>query len=71
MIYKLYKTSLNEEMVMVKNIDGSALCIPFDHANTEYANFKANILADKATLQDANGNEMSAELAKEFVSTLP
>ncbi len=45
--------------------------IPFVVENTDYANFKADILADKATLQDADGNEMSAEQAKEFVLTLP
>ena len=46
-------------------------CIPFDQANTDYANFKAAILADKATLQDADGNEMTAQQAKDFVQELP
>ena len=45
--------------------------IPFDPANTDYQNFKAQINADEAQLLDADGNLMTAEQAKEFVSTLP
>lgn len=45
--------------------------IPFDPANTDYATFKADILADKATLQDADGNELTAQQAKDFILTLP
>ena len=46
-------------------------CIPFDPANTDYANFKKEILADEAQLQDADGNTMTAEQAKTYVATLP
>ena len=46
-------------------------CIPFDPANTDYANFKKQILADEAQLQDADGNTMTAEQAKTYVATLP
>ena len=45
--------------------------IPIAAGNTDYANFKAEILADKAQLQDADGKVMSAEAAKAFVKTLP
>jgi hypothetical protein len=45
--------------------------IPFDPANTDYANFKAQINADEAQLEDADGNLMTAEQAKAFVATLP
>jgi hypothetical protein len=45
--------------------------IPFDPANTDYANFKKEILADEAQLQDADGKTMTANKAKEFVATLP
>ena len=45
--------------------------IPFDPANTDYANFKTAILEDKAQLQDADGNTMTAEQAKDFVKELP
>lgn len=46
-------------------------CIPFDPANTDYANFKAQILAGEAELQDADGNVMLPAQAKEFVASLP
>lgn len=45
--------------------------IPFDPANTDYQQFKQSINDDTAQLQDADGNTMSAEDAKQFVSTLP
>ena len=43
--------------------------IPFDPANTDYANFKKEILADEAQLQDADGNVMAD--AKAYVASLP
>ena len=45
--------------------------IPFDPANTDYANFKTQVLADEAQLEDADGVLMTAEEAKAFVATLP
>ena len=45
--------------------------IPFDPANTDYQNVKAEILNDEATLQDADGVEMTPDAAKEFIRTLP
>ena len=45
--------------------------IPFDQANTDYQTFKAQINADEAQLEDADGNLMSAADAKAFVATLP
>lgn len=54
---------------VIRTSDGAA--IPFDPANTDYTTFKADILADKATLQDADGNEMTAQQAKDFVKELP
>ena len=65
---------------LIKNIDGGKSLavlrnnkdsIPFDPANTDYANFKTAILEDKAQLQDADGNTMTAEQAKQFVKELP
>ena len=43
--------------------------IPFAPANTDYANFKKQILADEAQLQDADGNVMAD--AKDYVKELP
>ena len=45
--------------------------IPFDPANTDYANFKKEILADEAQLQDAEGDTMTASEAKAYIATLP
>lgn len=55
--------------VVRRLIDGA--CIPFDPANIDYANFKTAILEDKAQLQDADGNTMTAEQAKDFIKELP
>jgi hypothetical protein len=44
--------------------------IPFVPANTDYANFKKEVLAG-AELQDADGNTMTAAEAQEYVATLP
>lgn len=56
--------------LMVLRVDDGA-CIPFDPANTDYANFKAQINADEAQLEDADGNLMTPEEAKAYVATLP
>ena len=64
----MYKLIKNAEVV--KRLSDNA-GIPFDPANTDYANFKKQILADEAQLQDAEGVTMSASEAKEYISTLP
>ena len=43
--------------------------IPFEPDNTDYANFKKEILADEAQLQDAEGVIMTD--AKAYVASLP
>ncbi len=43
--------------------------IPMNPDNTDYANFKKEILADEAQLQDADGNVMAD--AKDYVKELP
>ena len=55
--------------VVTRTTDGA--CIPFDPANTDYANFKKEILADEAQLQDADGNTMTTTQAKDYVKELP
>ena len=59
-----------EESQSVMRLSDNA-CIPFDPANTDYANFKKEILADEAQLQDADGNTMTATQAKDYVKELP
>ena len=54
-----------------ETIDGIQYSIPIAPDNTDYANFKKEILADEAQLQDADGNTMSAEQAKAYIATLP
>ena len=44
--------------------------IPFDPANTDYQAFKKDI-AEGKSLQDADGNVMTAEDAKAYIATLP
>ena len=51
--YKL-QTDVNGKTDSV-TIVGTTISIPFDPANTDYANFKKD-LADGAELQDAEGN---------------
>ena len=57
--------------VVVTTENGINLGVPFDPANTDYANFKKEILADEAQLQDADGNTMTAEQAKDYIKELP
>jgi hypothetical protein len=54
-MYKLSPTLFGqtESGSVIRTTDGA--CIPFDPANTDYANFKKD-LADGAELQDAEGN---------------
>ena len=70
MIYKLYKIvgSNVEDAAMTINVNPQISFI-FSPDNTDYANFKKEILAEKAQLQDADGNVMTD--AKAYVATLP
>ena len=67
-MYKLQKTS--DSQVSSVTIIGQQISIPFDPANTDYANFKKEILAG-AELQSAEGQAMSQEEANQFIATLP
>ena len=66
MQYKLVKDKPNQVMYINGTWHG---IIPFDPANTDYARFKKEILADEAQLQDADGVIMAD--AKAYVATLP
>ena len=69
-MYQLQKNPITSAVWAVLHLSDNAL-IPFDPANTDYQNFKAQINADEAQLEDAEGNMMTAEEAKAFVATLP
>lgn len=60
----------NQPAKSVNRLSDNA-CIPFDPANTDYANFKREINEETAQLQDADGNLMTAQQAKAYVATLP
>lgn len=68
-MYELCKDIADVPSKCVKQAANNAF-IPFDSANTDYQQFKANIEAG-AELQDAEGNPMSQEAAIEFVRGLP
>jgi hypothetical protein len=53
----------------VQRLSDSAF-IPFDPANTDYAEFKKAV-AEGAELQDADGVKMTAKAVKAFIATLP
>ena len=69
-MYQLQKTAPdNLPARVVKRLSDNAF-IPFDPANTDYAQFKKAV-SEGAELQDADGNVMSPEAAQAFVATLP
>ena len=68
-MYKLIKNPLTDNINQVKQLSDNAY-IPFDPANTDYANFKKEVLAG-AELQDADGNVMTQEQADDFIKELP
>ncbi len=71
-MYKLIESPFDGEIRTVNKQDGNVvLCIPFNPANTDYANFKREINEGTAQLEDADGNLMTAEQAKDFVKELP
>ena len=68
--YKQIKSPFNNDVVFVQRLSDNAT-IPFDPANTDYQNFKAQINADEAQLEDADGNLMTPEQAKAYIKELP
>lgn len=45
--------------------------IPFDILNRDYIRFKREINEETEQLQDADGNVMTAQEAKQYIATLP
>ena len=68
-MYKLVIDPFTNVVATVQHQVGNMLySIPFDPANTDYANFKKEVLAG-AELLDADGNVMTD--ANAFIATLP
>ena len=67
-MYKLIKAD-NIVCAVLRLSDNAS--IPFSNGNTDYAQFKKAISEETAQLQDADGNTMTAEQAKDFVKELP
>ena len=68
-MYKLLTNPQGQTNFVLRLSDNAN--IPFDPANTDYQTFKKEINADEAQLEDADGDLMTAEQAKEYVATLP
>lgn len=68
MTYKLLNNLDGLPYAVLRNSKDS---IPFDPANTDYAQFKKAISEETAQLQDAEGNLMTAQAAKDFIKELP
>ena len=64
----MYK--LTTDGFMIQRLLDNAF-IPIDPANTDYAQFKKAISEETAQLQDAEGNLMTAQAAKDFIKELP
>ena len=73
MIYRLYMTSFNLTVPDAATTVGVSpeISFLFDPNNSYYEQFKQQINADEAQLEDADGNLMTAEQAKAYVATLP
>jgi hypothetical protein len=69
-MYKFVKNILTGENAKMILRTADNAYIPFDPANTDYQNFKKEILAG-AELQDADGNVMTQQQANAFIATLP
>jgi len=64
--YKLIKPSFGSVNIVERLSDNAF--IPFDPQNTDFANFKKEVL-DGAELQDANGDVMTD--ASAYIASLP
>jgi len=65
-MYKLFKESHTGYEAIIRTSDNAY--IPINPDNTDYANFKKEVLAG-AELQDADGNVMTD--ASAYIATLP
>ena len=65
-----YKLLTDKDGVVFGVLRNDIWSIPFDPANTDYAEFKKAVTSG-AELQDADGVKMTAKAAKAFIATLP
>jgi hypothetical protein len=68
-MYKLVNDRNKNVCAILRTTDGAS--IPFAPDNTDYAQFKKAINEETAQLQDAEGNLMTAQAAKDFIKELP
>ena len=68
MTYKLFNDEAGNPNSVTRTSNNEKWSIPFEPANTDYQQFKAQVLAG-AELQDADGNVMTN--AEDYVRTLP
>lgn len=73
MIYRLYMTSFNLTVPDAATTVGVSpeISFLFDPNNSYYEQFKQQINEGTAQLQDAEGNLMTAQAAKDFIKELP
>ena len=69
-MYRQCKPYKDNPVESVLRLDDGA-CIPFAPDNTDYVQFKKAISEETAQLQDAEGNLMTAQAAKDFIKELP
>ena len=69
-MYKLILGRNNQNCGVTLQVNNMLYSIPFDPANTDYAEFKKAV-TEGAELEDADGNVVSPEAAQEFIRTLP
>ena len=74
MIYKIQIVEMYGNKIvsfLQDNGDNSFTVIAANPESSQYQSLKAQINADEAQLEDADGNLMTPEEAKAFVATLP
>lgn len=70
-MYKLIKNLRTGEVNVVNKIEeGRILSIPFDPDNTDYQQFKKDVI-EGAELQNSDGVPMTPDEAMTFISNLP
>lgn len=66
-MYKLTKNSDGN----INGVSKDSAFIPFDPANTDYQQFKQQVLAGDAKLENSEGVEMTSEEAIAYIKELP